>query len=87
MPLWVTRLRIPGAGDDQSQPVQFYDLAIDFGETKYLAAAHLKKLAEMLALLEKLIIQRRSTTGARQKNDQRVNRYPAAAEADKRKGE
>jgi arylsulfatase A-like enzyme len=75
-----------GKGGDQSQPVQLYDLSNDLGEAKNLAAAQPEKLAEMQALLERLIIQGRSTPGARQKNDQRVNRYPVTVEA-KGKGE
>ncbi|MBL9153108.1 MAG: arylsulfatase [Verrucomicrobiales bacterium] len=70
-----------GKGGDQSQPVQLYDLSNDLGETKNLAAAQPEKLAEMQALLERLIIQGRSTPGAPQKNDQRVKRYPVASEA------
>jgi arylsulfatase A-like enzyme len=75
-----------GKGGDQSQPVQLYDLSNDLGETKNLAAAQPEKLAEMQALLERLIVQGRSTPGARQKNDQRVNRYPVPPEAAKGKG-
>lgn len=68
-----------GKGGDQSQPVQLYDLSNDLGETKNLAAGQPEKLAEMQALLERLITEGRSTPGARQKNDQRVIRYPVAA--------
>ena len=75
-----------GKGGDQSQAVQLYNLSNDLGETKNLAAAEPEKLAEMQALLERLIVEGRSTPGARQKNDQRVNRYPVTVEA-KRKGE
>ena len=67
--------------------------ANDLGETTNLAAAQPEKLAGMQALLERLIVQGRSTPAARRKNDQRVNlypvsgiRYPAAAAA-KGKGE
>jgi arylsulfatase A len=60
--------------------------ANDLGETTNLAAAQPEKLAGMQALLERLIVEGRSTPWARQKNDQRVNRYPVAAKA-KGKGE
>lgn len=73
-----------GKGGDQSQPVQLYNLADDLGESKNLAAAMPEKVAEMKALLEKLIIDGRSTPGAHQKNDVEVVRYPRA-EAPKRK--
>ncbi|HCN77705.1 MAG TPA: arylsulfatase [Verrucomicrobiales bacterium] len=65
-----------GSGGDQSQPVQLYNLADDLGETKNLAAAMPEKVAEMKALLEKLITDGRSTPGAQQKNDVEVVRYP-----------
>ena len=75
-----------GTGGDQSQPVQLYNLADDLGEAKNLAAAMPEKVAEMKALLEKLITDGRSTPGAVQKNDVDVNRYPATtAAAGKRK--
>ncbi len=73
-----------GNGGDQSQPVQLYNLADDLGETKNLAAAMPEKVAEMKALLEKLITDGRSTPGAPQKNDVEVVRYPRP-EAPKRK--
>jgi arylsulfatase A len=73
-----------GKGGDQSQPIQLYDLADDLGETKNLAATMPEKVAEMKALLEKLITNGRSTPGAQQKNDVDVVRYPRV-EAPKRK--
>ena len=73
-----------GKGGDQSQPVQFYNLADDIGETKNLASAMPDKVAGMKALLEKLIADGRSTPGAQQKNDVEVVRYPSAP-ATKRK--
>ncbi|WP_395753249.1 arylsulfatase [Prosthecobacter sp.] len=73
-----------GSGGDQSQPVQLYNLAEDIGETKNLAAMMPEKVAEMKALLEKLITDGRSTPGALQKNDVEVVRYPRP-EAPKRK--
>jgi arylsulfatase A len=70
-----------GKGGDQSQPVQLYNLADDLGESKNLAAAMPEKVAEMKALLEKLITDGRSTPGAQQKNDVEVVRYPREAAA------
>lgn len=70
-----------GKGGDLSQPVQLYNLADDLGETKNLAAAMPEKVAELAALLEKLIVDGRSTPGSPQKNDVEVKRYvpePAA---------
>lgn len=57
-------------------PVQLYHLAEDLGETTNLASEHPERVAEMRALLEKLITEGRSTPGARQRNDVRVTRYP-----------
>uniref|UniRef100_UPI003784D224 sulfatase-like hydrolase/transferase n=1 Tax=Prosthecobacter sp. TaxID=1965333 RepID=UPI003784D224 len=73
-----------GKGGDQSQPVQLYNLADDISESKNLAATMPEKVAEMKALLEKLITDGRSTPGAQQKNDVEVVRYPRP-EAPKRK--
>ena len=67
-----------GKGGDSSQPVQLYNLADDLGETKNLAAAMPEKVAEMQALLEKLITDGRSTPGAAQENDIKVQRFPSA---------
>jgi arylsulfatase A len=67
-----------GSGGDQSQPVQLYNLAEDLGETNNLAASMPAKVAEMRSLLEKLIVEGRSTPGAAQQNDVEVVRYPRA---------
>lgn len=66
-----------GTGGDQSQPVQLYNLDDDIGETKNLAAAQPKRVAEMSALLEKIISDGRSTPGPPQKNDVPVLRHVA----------
>jgi arylsulfatase A-like enzyme len=68
-----------GTGGDQSQPEQLYNLADDLGETKNLAASMPEKVAEMKALLEKMIIDGRSTPGTPQKNDIDVRRFPLKA--------
>ncbi|SVC09582.1 uncharacterized protein METZ01_LOCUS262436, partial [marine metagenome] len=65
-----------GKGGDQSQLVQLYDLSEDVGESRNLAAKNPKQVGMMKALLEKLIIQGRSTPGPKQKNDVKVVRYP-----------
>jgi arylsulfatase A len=70
-----------GKGGDQSQPVQLYDLSNDLGEAKNLAAARPEKLAEMQALMEKIITNGRGTPGAKQPNDVTVKRHPAQAKA------
>lgn len=80
----------PGSGgwskaDDESQPVQLYNLADDIGEMKNLAAAQPERVTQMKALLETLIADGRSTPGAAQKNDVEVRRYPAASGAANRK--
>jgi len=64
-----------GKGGDQSQPIQLYDLADDLGESRNLAAKNPKQVERMKALLEKLIVQGRSTPGPKQKNDVKVVRY------------
>jgi arylsulfatase A-like enzyme len=59
--------------------VQLYNLAADLGETKNVAAENPAVVAELKALLEKLIVNGRSNPGPVQKNDVRVRRYPLAA--------
>jgi arylsulfatase A-like enzyme len=59
-----------------TQPAQLYDLAADLGETNNLAASMPEKVADMKALLEKLITDGRSTPGEPQKNDVEVVRFP-----------
>ena len=68
-----------------TEPAQLYDLATDLGETKNLAALEPARLAEMKALLEKLITEGRSTPGAPQKNDVKVVRFPRETAAAVRK--
>jgi hypothetical protein len=51
-------------------------LADDLGESRNLAAKNPKQVERMKALLEKLIVQGRSTPGPKQKNDVKVVRYP-----------
>jgi len=63
----------PGESD---QPVQLYNLAIDPAETRNLASKEPGRLEQMKNLLEKLIVEGRSTPGPIQKNDVEVIRYP-----------
>ena len=58
--------------------VQLYNLDNDIGETTNLAAEKPELVAEMRALMERLIADGRSTPGIRQKNDVEVRRYPVA---------
>jgi arylsulfatase A-like enzyme len=70
-----------GAADNKgtaatSPTVQLYHLGKDISESNNLAAAQPEKVAEMKALLERLIVNGRSTPGPKQSNDVRVRRYP-----------
>ena len=58
-----------GKGADE-QPAQLYDLASDLGEANNLYAEHPGRVAELTALMEKLVNEGRSTAGAIQENDQ-----------------
>jgi arylsulfatase A-like enzyme len=62
----------PKAGPG-APPVQLYDLAADLGETRNLAKEKPELVVEMLALMEKLVNDGRSTPGAKQANDGPVN--------------
>lgn len=74
---WKLILGAPGrGGKGGGRSIHLYDLANDLGETKNLAAEMPEKVAEMKALLEKLITKGRSTPGAAQKNDVKVIRHP-----------
>lgn len=61
---------------ESKQPVQLYNLAEDPGETKNLADQETFRVNAMKELLEKLIIEGRSTPGPKQENDVEVIRYP-----------
>ena len=58
-------------GDDQS--AQLYNLADDLAETKNLCAEKPELVAELTALMEKVVSEGRSTPGAKQANDQPFN--------------
>ncbi|MCL5278387.1 MAG: arylsulfatase [Planctomycetes bacterium] len=64
--------------------VQLYHLDDDISETTNRAAEKPQIVAEMRALMEKLITEGRSTPGARQKNDMKVRRYPVAESTKKK---
>lgn len=59
--------------------VELYNLDTDLGESRNVAAENEGLIKELRALLEKLIVDGRSTPGSKQKNDVRVRRYPAAS--------
>ncbi|MFN9917613.1 MAG: sulfatase-like hydrolase/transferase, partial [Pirellulaceae bacterium] len=65
-----------GKGGDTSQPLQLYDLSVDLGEQRNLAAANPDRLAQLQQVLEKLIANGRSRPGPAQANDVEVVRYP-----------
>ena len=71
----------PGSGafakSRDDNVVKLYDLASDPGETHNLAGEQPGRVTEMRALLEKLITDGRSTSGAAQRNDVDVRRYPS----------
>ncbi len=73
---------IPGPGSggwspgESNQPVQLYNLAADPGETFNLADQEPVRVKEMQDLLERLIVEGRSTPGPMQENDVKVVRYP-----------
>jgi arylsulfatase A-like enzyme len=69
-------------GDDDAT-VQLYNLANDLGETKNLADEQPERVAEMKALLEKLISGGRSTPGVLLKNDVAVRRFNAPTKSEK----
>ncbi len=64
--------------------VQLYNLDADIGEQTNLAGEKAERVAEMRALMERLITQGRSTPGAKQKNDVEVRRYPVAEATQKK---
>jgi len=65
--------------DEQTDTeVQLYKLETDLGEKKNVAAENAAIVSELRTLLEKVIVQGRSTPGPAQKNDVRVRRYPLA---------
>jgi len=61
--------------EEVKEPVQLYNLDDDLGERTNLALQYPERVAQMKALLEKLITDGRSTPGAAQKNDVEVRRY------------
>jgi arylsulfatase A-like enzyme len=61
--------------------IQLYHLDGDVAETTNLAAQRPELVAEMLALMDSLVAEGRSTPGAKQENDVKVRRYGAAPDA------
>ena len=64
--------------------VQLYNLDNDIGEKTNLAAEKPELVAEMCALMDRLVANGRSTPGAKQKNDVEVRRYPVVKAAQKK---
>jgi len=60
----------PRAKGSDQHPAQLYNLADDLGETKNLYAEKPELVAEMTALMQKLVADGRSTPGVKQANDQ-----------------
>jgi arylsulfatase A-like enzyme len=60
-------------------PVQLYDVQADPGETKNVQSDHPGIVERLRAMLEKIIADGRSTPGAPQKNDARIDMRGAAA--------
>ena len=67
----------PGSGglspSSGGLPAQLYDLAADLGETKNVYQEKAELATELLALLEKMVADGRSTPGPKQSNDVPVN--------------
>lgn len=61
---------------DKKIAPQLFHLAEDIGERKNLAAQYPERVAELRALMEKLVADGRSTPGAPQKNDAEVRWLP-----------
>ncbi len=67
----------PGGGgwskERDEHAAQLYNLENDLGETKNLYTEHPEKVAELTALMQKLVTNGRSTPGPKQTNDVEVN--------------
>lgn len=60
-------------------PVQLYQLENDPGERRNLQAEHPERVRDMIALLERQVVEGRSTPGARQTNDGPVDLWRGRA--------
>jgi len=64
--------------EDNLPPIQLYDMAKDVGERSNEYAAHPEIVANLTKLMEKYIADGRSTPGAPQKNDAKIELYKDA---------
>ena len=71
--------------DTGPEPGQLYHLATDVAEATNVYSKHPEVVAELTALMEKLITDGRSTPGAPQKNDVEVRRFLGNTPASKTK--
>jgi len=63
---------------DQLPPLQLYDMAKDVGERNNEYAAHPEIVEKLTKLMEKYVAEGRSTPGAPQKNDAKIELYKDA---------
>jgi len=64
--------------EDQLPPIQLYDMAKDVGERSNECAAHPEIVANLTKLMEKYVAEGRSTPGAPQQNDAKIELYKHA---------
>ncbi|MEX0775829.1 MAG: arylsulfatase [Phycisphaeraceae bacterium] len=77
----------PGAARDNQPPGQLYDLAADPSQTTNLYVKHPEIVARLLAALEKIVADGRSTPGPAGKNDVAIDLWKAPRAAAPPKGD
>jgi arylsulfatase A len=70
---WKIIFGAPAPAEASGAKVQLYNLAADLGETTNLAAERPALVAELTAVMDRLVNEGRSTPGAKQTNDVNVN--------------
>ncbi|MCX7007099.1 MAG: arylsulfatase, partial [Kiritimatiellaeota bacterium] len=70
-----------GKGGRDGVPVQLYDMAQDVGERQNRQAADKSEVQRLTKLMEKYIVDGRSTPGAPQKNDAEIKLWKKAGPA------